>query len=419
MGALIVSLLVSIASVNAQAALNAQTLWIEPINLSGNNGRSTFPQVARDPASGDIHVVWNDDSPGNPEIYYRRWKNAAQTWTPPINLSASPWRDEAPDFWISSDGKANLVWTRRYAASEGAASDGTDILHRVWDGTSWSIEEVIFHNEYFLPSSYGLLLTEIRGELYLFIVFNRGFTYTHWDGTNWAPLAEWDYNLGIAFASIVADDEGRLHAAGFGENSGTQPYDQYFHDAYYSAFDGNSWSPAVNLSSTDGAAQDASLAIDMDGNVHFVWSDIGSPCSSESAKSAVYERVLMGTTWNANAEIITPNDGQSIQDVEMVADENGWLHLAWAEGVMIQNGATNIDVYYQCNDGAGWSSEEVIYISPVDSMNVDLGVGNNNVYVVWEEGVSDAEDIFFSTTDPSIKATPIYKAFLPFVVIGH
>jgi len=324
-----------------------------------------------------------------------------------------------PSFWVSTDGKAHLAWTRRYMASEGAASDGTDILHRIWDGKSWSVEQVIFHNESFLPSSYGLLLTEVgTGQVYLFVIFGGGFTYTRWDGTTWAPLADWNYTLGIDLASIVVDGQGHLHAAGFGRNSGTQPLDRYFRDAYYSVFDGISWSPAVNLSSTDGAAQDASLAIDMDGNVHFVWSDLGSPYSSESTKSAVYERVLVGTTWSANAEITAPNDGQSVQDVEIVADESGHLHLAWAEGVIIENRTINNDVHYQYNDGTVWSSEEVIYASPADSMNVDLAVGDNNVYMVWEEGASDAEDVFLSSTDPSIKATPIYKAFLPLVVRG-
>lgn len=50
--------------------LGAQT-WNAIKRLTWNSGGSSYPAVATDPDT-DIHVVWNDNTPGSLEIYYRK-----------------------------------------------------------------------------------------------------------------------------------------------------------------------------------------------------------------------------------------------------------------------------------------------------------------------------------------------------------
>jgi len=46
--------------------------WSTSQNISSSTGDSMYPAIAADP-SGNVHVVWHDDTPGNREIYYRRY----------------------------------------------------------------------------------------------------------------------------------------------------------------------------------------------------------------------------------------------------------------------------------------------------------------------------------------------------------
>jgi hypothetical protein len=401
---------------DAKVTLAAQLpTWGFPINLSHTPGASRGPQVAVDGA-GNVHVVWSESVGGNLEVFHRRWQREPQVWTPPLSLSASPWPDWAPELWRAPDGKLHLAWCRGYTALGGATHDATEVLHRTWDGTAWSPAEVVYRNaETYVPGGYGLAFAQdAAGGLYLFLSIGFAFTYTVNHGAGWEPLAAWNQSMGVTQA--VTDGRGRLHLVGYGPNSSQTGYDQYFYDAYYIRYDGTSWTTAFNVTSTDGIAHDQALAIDAAGNVHVVWVDTGSPYSSESQGSAVYERVLGSAGWGANTEVTTPNKDQAVEDVALVQDELGQLHLAWTEGVFAPNTweAINLTVRYRQNPGAGWLPETVV--NPEGgghSLNVDLAVGGGYAYAVWEEGPALGQEVFFSSTDPAIRPTPLFGWFVP------
>jgi len=48
----------------------AQT-WDPAVRITWNSGGSYRPAIAID-SSSNIHVVWDDDTPGNDEIYYKK-----------------------------------------------------------------------------------------------------------------------------------------------------------------------------------------------------------------------------------------------------------------------------------------------------------------------------------------------------------
>lgn len=50
--------------------LGAQT-WEKTKKLPRNSGSSFSPAIAAD-STDTIHIVWEDDTPGNFEIYYRK-----------------------------------------------------------------------------------------------------------------------------------------------------------------------------------------------------------------------------------------------------------------------------------------------------------------------------------------------------------
>ena len=55
------------------------------INLSNNGGSSLNPKVAT--ISNSVYVVWQDNTPGNPEIFHRRSTTAGTSFGSTINLS--------------------------------------------------------------------------------------------------------------------------------------------------------------------------------------------------------------------------------------------------------------------------------------------------------------------------------------------
>ena len=59
------------------------------INLTNNAGSSEEPAIAV--SGSNVHVVWDDDTPGNSDIFYRRSTDSGATFGPTINLSTESW----------------------------------------------------------------------------------------------------------------------------------------------------------------------------------------------------------------------------------------------------------------------------------------------------------------------------------------
>jgi hypothetical protein len=77
--------------------------------LTWNSGVSVQPAIAVDP-SNNIHVVWYDWSPGNYEIYYRRSTNSGGTWGSAKRLSWNSGMSSDPSLATDSSNNIHLVW---------------------------------------------------------------------------------------------------------------------------------------------------------------------------------------------------------------------------------------------------------------------------------------------------------------------
>lgn len=374
--------------------------WHLPANLSDISGRSFQTSVAREPSSGTLFVTWTDDGVAErEEILGRRWDQTYQSWLPTENLSQSePWqRDGGAALVFDDHGHGFVVWTRTYAVSQGAPSDGYDVLWRSWDGSAWSTEAVLLHGDAYLPGSpgtFGLIPVETSDSIVLFIVWGTGYRTTEYLNGSWSEPSPWT-DLDVTLAQIIADDEGTLHAAAFGENSINWGYNGWFQDAYYLTHDGTSWSVPLNLSFTDGVANYVGLAFDGNGQLHFLWSDPGSPYSDESLKSAIWERVKDGASWTPNAEATVYDEDQAINGFSLTADGSGILQLAWSEGLLVDGSQTDLDIYYQTGDRKAWGTEEEVNASSGES-RYPVVVAGDGAFIFWQEGPTLDRDVYFS-----------------------
>ena len=91
---------------------------------------------------------------------------------------------------------------------------------------------------------------------------------------------------------------------------------------------GGGWSEPYQLSSGDGKASEGYLVADQYGYVHCFWTETLFANQTTVIKYARFD----GTTWTKPNDIYVTNQG--IVNVSPVVDQQGILHIAWAEGLI-------------------------------------------------------------------------------------
>ena len=186
-----------------------------PKNLSSNAGNSFAAQVAVDP-SGNINVVWMDDTPGHYVIFLSRSADQGASFSSAKSLSNSSGNSSSPQIGVDANGGTYVAWQGNIPP----ATNNHIFFSRSSDGVNFSA-----------PAN---LLSDTGNSLNPWIVvdaaggINLGWT----DSTPGKP--------NIFFARSV--DSGATFA--------TQ-----------------------NLSSDSGSSSDSQLAADKNGNLNVAWSD--------------------------------------------------------------------------------------------------------------------------------------------------
>ncbi|MBN1658747.1 MAG: hypothetical protein JXA93_10115 [Anaerolineae bacterium] len=383
--------------------------WAPVENLTPATGVAHGVVLERDPSTGTVHAVWVDGSDGQEEVMTRTWDDETDEWGPAWNLSSFDWSDKGVTLFFDNEGRGHCLWTRRYALSQGAPMEGSDVVYRQWHDGKWQREKILLHLSSFLPGAYNLVLTEKSDRVALFVVWGGGYRYAELVGDNWSDLTEWNTELGVELVNVIVDDQGHLHAAARGPNSSSAGYDIFFLDAYYVFDDGNGWTVPRNVSSFDGVASDLDLTFDGEGRLHFVWADDDSPYSSESRRSAIWENIWDGQSWSGNVAITPDVPDLIFGDVELESDVRGDLHLAWSEGVVADRADTNTDISYRSGDGVAWQDPEEVFTSTLASRNVALLVRQHGIHLAWQEGnTADEERDILATHAPLAACCRVY-----------
>jgi Neuraminidase (sialidase) len=89
-----------------QSSNNGAT-WEKTKRLTCTTGHSALPAIAV--INNNIYVVWNDDTPGNNEIYFMRSKNNGATWSKIKRLTQTAGSSRIPDAALSG-GNIHVVW---------------------------------------------------------------------------------------------------------------------------------------------------------------------------------------------------------------------------------------------------------------------------------------------------------------------
>ena len=88
--------------------------WTPAKRLTWTSADSFNPAIARD-SQDAIHVVWDDSKSGNAEVYYRKSTDGGVSWNP----------------------VQRLTWTTGWSYRPAIAVDSNDVIHVVWDDSTW------------------------------------------------------------------------------------------------------------------------------------------------------------------------------------------------------------------------------------------------------------------------------------------
>ena len=343
-----------------------------PQNLSNDPAGSSAPQIAVD-SSGNINVVWQDNPPGNYQIFFTRSSDGGATFSAPMNISNDPRGAGSPYMAVDSGGNINVAWVSSptvvpYIISFSRSSDG---------GATFSTPIAVSSRPSYRPqvavdSAGNINVAWTEGFNGPFdVVFSRssdgGATFT-------APkvisyLSEVDLGFRMAL-----DSKGNLYAVW-----DTQPYGNIY--LSHSSDGGATFSYTAITNNTSGTGpQGQQIAIDSSDNINVVWNIFFSRSSDGGA--------TFSTPQNLS------NDLGNSYASQIATDSSGNINVVWQD-----NTPGNYDIFFtrSSDGGATFSTPENLSNDPGDSGNPQIVVDSSgNINVGWTDNTPGNLDIFFT-----------------------
>src|SRR5437879_3797962 len=288
------------------------------INLSSDPGTSSYPQIAA--SAGYQYVVWQDDSPGRPNTFFRAGNHNGTSFGPVINLSPGTGWSQNPQI----------------------AASGNNV-YVVWRDNTPGNDEVFFALSTTSGASFAstVNLSNNAGESFNPAIAVSGTNvYVAWpDNTpgNYDILFRASTNGGTSFTPSLSQPatnlsnnpggsiEPQLAASGSGVclswRDSTLGNSQVFFRS--SSNNGSTFTPVVNLSNDAGAAYGAQLAM-MNTDVYVVWADTTPGVEDVLLASSTDGGLSFGSPIN-----LSSNSGFSLNPA--LAATNVSVYVTWQD----------------------------------------------------------------------------------------
>lgn len=351
--------------------------WGADTRLTSNNGSSENPCAA---LSGlYLHVVWQDNTGGDCEIYYRRSTNGGSSWQSIQYLTDNTGQSLRP-FIVASGSYVHLVW-----------QDNTDGDYDIYykrstdNGANWSKGEKLtddsYADEYACITLSGADVHVVWYSTVLFgsIYYKRSTN----NGSDWQSRVRLDASYHHPYAAANGSFIHALYNAGDA-------------DIWYkrSTNTGADWQTAIALSENDNILYPC---VGVTGSyVHAFWSN----CYFPGYMEINYRRSTdNGANWGTETQL-TSTDYYCYRP--RVAVAGSYLHLIWFD-----NRDTNWEIYYKrsSNDGTTWGPDTRLTNNSAASVCPFVTGTNNTAHVVWSDNRDGNCEIYykrgyFSVVDP-------------------
>ncbi|MDF1663805.1 MAG: sialidase family protein [Planctomycetota bacterium] len=390
--------------------------WSQPFNVSNVADTSWHPDIAVD-SNGTPSLIWEQmtQATGNRDIYFSRFDPSSFSWTNPINIGDPTIDQAAPKIEVDGNDVVHVIW------EEAVAGFNQDIVHRSFDGTSWSTPVNLSNSAVF--SAQPAIGTNTSGDVAVAWQEPVGLEYeiaframtngafgaqesvfrdsnpvsepcvSALPGSDWVvamtaiDLAGQGVFLSTRSAGVFSPPSRISQIQSLGERadlirgSGNTLFNMAWRetdnngdsDIFTAKFDGNAWSSPENVSKTPGTSVDPSLALLGHGEPIVMYND------RISGAFRIYESHIDPSGWESSRAMMqTPT---SLSGAEMAPDRQGGIHAVWdAEA------GGNIEIFHSYHDGVSWSAPENISRSAGRSSKPRVDVAaDGSVHVLFEE----------------------------------
>jgi hypothetical protein len=283
--------------------------------LTYNSGGSRLPAIATD-SNNHLHLAWHDMTPGNDEIYYKRSSDGGATWTTK-RLTYNSGSSTTPSITTNANNHLHLVWVDK--------TPGNNELYykRSTDGgVSWTTKRLTFNSgDSYAPS------IAVDSNNHIHVVWSDSSPATSSifykkstdGGVTWTTKRLTWGSISSYSPEIAIDSTNRLHIVW----DGYDPIWGYY-DIYYkrSTDAGATWGGTKWLTLTLGDTDTPKLAVDSNDNVHVVWDD------NDFGDYEIYYRRSTngGTTWKTKR--LTYNSADTHYPA-LATDTNNRIHVVW------------------------------------------------------------------------------------------
>ena len=316
---------------------NNGSSWLADTRLTTDTNFSFYPAVA---ASGStVHVVWQDDRDGNPEIYYKRSTNGGTTWSVDTRLTNQVDFSIGPSVAVSGN-IVHVVW-------QDFRDGNPEIYYKrsTNGGTSWSADMRLTNDPNFRqPASVSasgnfvhiawMDLRDGNPEIY----YKRSTN----DGVSWLSDTRLTNNTNISTVPTVSVSGSNVSLCWVDDRDGNT-------EIYYkrSTNGGVSWSSDTRLTNDPNISTSPSI-ISSGTAIHVVWQD-----DRDGNNEIYYKRSTdNGINWIADFRL-TNNAGASL--APSVSVSGLVVHVAWQDD---RDG--NSEIYYKRNPTGNPTSISII-----------------------------------------------------------
>jgi len=359
----------------------ARADWQPAKRLTWNSGESSAPRVVLD-SSGRLHLVWEDLTPGNFDVFYKKSTDGGDTWT----------------------ANKRLTWTAGYSSHPAIAADSSDNLHVVYDETAPGNYEIYYRRSEDEGATWstGIRLTWTTGSswdaaiavdssdnLHVFWADSNPGNYELYykkstdGGVTWSTNKRLTWTPGDSFEPAIAiDPSDHLHVAWYDYTAATC-------DVYYkkSTDGGNTWTANKRLTWTADDSFSPAIVADTSGDLHVVWED-NAPGNSEIYFKSSADG---GDSWTPNKRLTWTADDSYLPAI--VADTSGDLHVVWNDDT-----PGNYEVYFKtsADGGVTWTTNQRLSWTSGDSESPDICVDpSGNIHVFWSDDTPGNYEIYY------------------------
>jgi len=243
------------------------TTWQTAKRLTNNIGDCWSPSIA---ASGsNVYVVWQDDAPGNEEIYFRKSTDGGATWQSKMRLTNNTGVSLIPEIIVNGS-NVYVVW---YDNTFGGNYDV--YLRKSTDyGVTWQTQKRLTNNigDSSIPNIafsgsnvYVVWCDATPGNYEIYLRKSKD------GGATWQTAKRLTNNTGGSYSPVIAASGTNVYLVWYDYTE----YSTGFTEIYFrkSTDDGATWQTTENLTNNTGWSYDPVLAVNSS-NVYVFWSDL-------------------------------------------------------------------------------------------------------------------------------------------------